>query len=69
MIDREEAAFFRSKILPIIRDAAEDREEPHHERNPLRPMLKMVLGYLDYLQKTIDSPWWRGSRDEIRRSV
>lgn len=53
MMDREQAEFFKQKILPIIRETAEDREEPRHERNPIRPMLKQVLGYVDYLERII----------------
>jgi hypothetical protein len=49
-MDSEQADFFKAKLLPIIRETAEDREEPRHDRNPLRPMLRQVIRYVDYLE-------------------
>lgn len=46
---RDQAAFFRGTLLPIIRETAEDQEEPGEEPNPLRPQLRILLGYVDYL--------------------
>lgn len=45
-MDNQQAEFFRARILPIIREEAEDGEE----RNPLRPMLRDVIGYAEYLE-------------------
>lgn len=49
-MDKEQADFFHEKLLPIIREAAEDRELDWKDRNPLRPMLQQVIGYVDYLE-------------------
>jgi hypothetical protein len=51
---QNQAEFFRKKILPIIRETAEDRElffGTRMDRNPLRPMLRQLLGYVDYQEK------------------
>lgn len=54
MMDCDQADFFRSKLLPIIRECAEDRNEPPpHERNPIRPMLQQLLRYVDYLERSL----------------
>jgi hypothetical protein len=51
---QDQARFFREKLLPIIREAAEDREPfcgTTMDRNPLCPMLRQLLGYVDYQEK------------------
>ena len=49
-MDTPQADFFKANVLPIIREAGENRESPSAEQyNPLRPMLRMLLVYIDYL--------------------
>jgi len=50
-MDAEQAKFYHEKLLPLVRDAAEDDPtDPRHKRNPLRPMLKTLLSYVEYLE-------------------
>jgi hypothetical protein len=56
-----QAKFFRGTILPIIREIAEDREDPGRERNPLRPMLRRLLTYIEALEQQLAEA--RESRD------
>ena len=44
-----QAEFFRETLLPIIRVAAGD-DPDEREPNPLRPMLRQLLRYVDYLE-------------------
>lgn len=51
-MDQPQADFFKVNVLPIIREAGENRESPSAEQyNPLRPMLRMLLMYIDYLEQ------------------
>lgn len=53
-MDATQAAHFHDNLLPIMRDAAEDdASDPRDERNPLRKMLKMLLGYVEYLESMV----------------
>ena len=56
-----QADFFRGTILPIIRESAEDRESLRTERNPLRPMLRQLLIYIEALEQQLAEA--RESRD------
>jgi hypothetical protein len=50
----DQARFFKDKILPIIREAAEHRElfvGTALDRNPLRPMLRQLLTYTDHVSE------------------
>ena len=60
-MNQEQADFFRHTVLPIIRETAEDREDPGRERNPLRPMLRQVLVYVAHLEQQLAEA--RASRD------
>jgi len=48
-MDKEQAEFFYSTILPIIRDCAERECAPTQEDNPLRAILRQTVEYVDYL--------------------
>lgn len=50
---QDQAEFFKSKLFPIIRECAEDREEPCHEKNPIRPILAQLLRYTNYLEERV----------------
>lgn len=55
-MDKGQAQFFQFKLLPIIREAAEDREPffaTGLDRNPLRPMLRQLLEYTDHLESRV----------------
>lgn len=45
-----DAIFFRQEILPIIREAAEERGDTP---NPLRQMLRQLVAYTDSLHEFI----------------
>lgn len=47
---KDEADFFRAKLLPIIRDAANDHGGNPMDRNPLRSLLRQLIEYVEYLE-------------------
>jgi hypothetical protein len=49
-MDQNQAEFFKTNILPIIREAGKNREVNTEQTNPLRPMLRLLLVYIDYLE-------------------
>lgn len=45
-----DAIWFRKNVLPIIREAAEDRGDGP---DPLRSMLRQLIGYIDALDEIL----------------
>jgi hypothetical protein len=48
-MDQDQADFFKTNVLPIIREAGKNQETNTEQVNPLRPMLRMLLLYIEFL--------------------